>query len=118
MHLYLSSTCRGGAIELFENVTRDRALTPKSGLSTDRAPRHSEPGAQTPLFLTHFPYSSFSLKPPPLPLFFVPSAVFPPFERLPSPPPAATHVKPLKFCLCLSPATPRPAAFATTPSDP
>src|SRR5713101_10190063 len=96
---------------------QDRALTPKSGLSTDRTPQHSEPGAQTPLFLTHFPYLSFSLKPPPLPLFFVPSTFFPPFEHSPSLPPAATHVKPLKFCLCLSPAMSRPATFTTARSE-
>ena len=61
-----------------KTVTRDRALSPKSGLSTDHAPRHSEPGAQTPLGPTHFPDWDLSLQPPPPPLFFIFAAFFDP----------------------------------------
>src|SRR5216683_342789 len=74
-------------------VMRDCTLTPKLGLSTNCAPQHSEPGAQTLLFLTHFPYLSFSFQPPPLPLFLCPFHIIPlSFKCSPSPPPATIHV--------------------------
>ena len=51
-------------------VTWDRALSPKSGLCTDRVPRHSEPGAQTPLVPMHLPYFGLFSSTTIFPFFF------------------------------------------------
>ena len=100
-------------------------MSPKSGLGTDRAP-HSEPGAQTPLFLLRFHNFLFSYKPPPPSLFLLPPRVFPPFvfERSPSPPPTVAHSPCLKsfilpFATHATPPLPLPPLPASTlPTSP
>ena len=96
-------------------------MSPKSGLCTDHAP-HSEPGAQTPLFLSRFRNVLFSFKPPPPSLFLLHPRVFPlfVFERSPSPPPAVAHSPRLKsfilpFTTHATPPPPSPPLPASMP---
>ncbi len=111
-----------------EGVTWDHTLSPKLGLCTNCVPRHSEPGAQTPLVPTHLPNWAFSFQPPSLPLFFTPfhTCLLLPFRPRHHPSPSTSkniHRRPFDTHALVHALLPsfafRPApAFTSPPSPP